>query len=500
MRHARLLLVAALMAAAWPGMATPLSAQVPDESRLLREAAARESRGDFDGAEGVLLQILEANPVSSGGLFALERVLRAKGTMADILPSVDAFLAEDPASSGVRYMKLRVLVEVDSLDALRSEAEAWFRLDPKSPVSYREVSRVYERAFGSDEALRVLRRGRRALGDGDALAMEIGDLLAPRDPETAVREWGRAVGDDGSQATAVARRVAQLPAQAEHAARDLVRSLGESDLLPRRRAGAEIALSVGLEDEALELSRAVVAGLEGRARASFLTDVARRARDSELPAVAAWAYQELGSDATTPGERRQFDQRMVEVSLSAGDTVAALEAQQRLASSYSRGSADRRRAVAQAIRLESTTADPDRLGELLTSFREEFPQAPELDAMAATVAASLLGRGDPAGAAAVLEGIEGPQSSMERAFLLLDAGEVEEGRVALLMAVSGLAPATATEIIQLVGLLQRLSQEGSAVLAEAGVLAHRGEGRRAAQALADQVVVLPEEERSALLA
>jgi tetratricopeptide (TPR) repeat protein len=259
MMSVRPLFAAALVAVLSSGVAQPLSAQVPDESRLLREAAARESRGDFDGAQGVLLQILEANPVSSGGLFALERVLRSKGTMEEILPVVDAFLAQDPGSSGVRYLKLRVLVEVDSLDALRDEAEAWFRLDPESPVSYREVSRVYERAFGSDEALEVLRRGRRALGDDDALAMEIGDLLAPQDPEAAVREWGRAVGDDGSQATAVARRVAALPPGAEDAARDLVEALGESDLLPRRRAGAEIALTVGLEEEAGSFSVALCA-------------------------------------------------------------------------------------------------------------------------------------------------------------------------------------------------------------------------------------------------
>jgi len=479
---------------------TPLAAQVPDASRMLREAAARESRGDFDGAVGVLVSLLEADPTSSGGLFALERVLRARGTTADILPAVDAFLAEDPGASGVRYLKLRVLVEVDSLDALQEEAEAWFLLDPDSDLPYREVSRVWERAFGRDAALDVLRRGRRALGGDDALALEMGDLLAPEDPDAAVREWGKAVGEDGSQATAVARRVAGLSPDAGGAARDLVSSLGGSELLARRRAAAEIALTVGLGDEALALSQSIVTTLDGRARSSFLTDVARRARDGDLPSVAAWAYQELGSEATTPAERRQFDQRMVEVSLVAGDTVAALEAQQRLASSYSPGSADRRRAVARAIRMESSRAGPERLRELLDSFRAAFPRAPELDDMGATVAASLLARGDPAGAAAVLEGIEGPRSSLERAYLLLDAGAVEEGRQALLLAVGGLAPGTATQVIQFVGLLQRLSPAGSALLAEAGVLAHHGGGREASQAVAEGLAALSEEDRAPMLA
>lgn len=490
----------ALTALAFLSAAGTATAQVQDESRMLREAAARESRGDFEGAQGVLLRLLEGNPVSSGGLFALERVLRANGTTADILPSVDAFLEHDPGASGVRYLKLRVLVEVDSLEALPEEADAWFQLDPASEVPYREVSRVWERAFGADEALDVLRRGRRALGRDDALAMEMGDLLALDDPAAAVREWERAIGDDGSQSGAVARRAAGLSDDARGAVRTLVASLGGSDLLPRRRAGAEIALTVGLEEEALALSQAVVVDLDGRARASFLTDVARRARDGELPLVAAWAYQELGSDATTPAERRRFDQRMVEVSLATGDTAAALEAQQRLASSYSPGSADRRRAVARAIRLESASAGPERLVELLASFREDFPQAPELDDMAATVAAGLLGRGDSAGAAAVLEGIDGPRSTLERAYLLLASGEVEQGRVALLMAVNGLAPGTATQVIQFVSLLQRLSPSAAALLAEAGVLAHHGAGLQASQDVADGLAGLPEEERPTLLA
>ena len=70
----------------WPGpmalllllllCSTPLSGQNrrgTDEGRLLRAAAAHESRGDFDEAESALRQLLEADPSSSGGLFALER-------------------------------------------------------------------------------------------------------------------------------------------------------------------------------------------------------------------------------------------------------------------------------------------------------------------------------------------------------------------------------------------------------------------------------------------
>jgi tetratricopeptide (TPR) repeat protein len=481
------------------GSRVPAVAQVPLESRLLREAAARESRGDLVGADSVLMVILAQDPTSSGALFALERVLRAQGSTARILPVVDDFLRREPGASGVRYLKLRALVDIDSLEALPAEAEAWFRLNPGSDAPYREVSRIWETAFGPAAALEVLRRGRAALGASDALALEIGDVLVAVDPEAAVREWARAVAPDGSGAALVGRRISDLPDRGGEAARDIVAELADSDLLPRRRAGAEIALMLGLEQEALSMSQEVASELDGRARASFLTDVARRARDGDLPSVAAWAYRALGSDATTPAQRRRFDERMVEVALSAGDTVAALEAQQRLATSFSPGSADRRRAVARAIRLESPQAGPERLLELLDSFRSAFPQAPELDDMAATVAASLMSHGDYVRAAKVLEGVDGPRSALERAYLHFDTGEVHGGRLALLEAVDGLSPVMATEVIQFASLLQRLSPAGAVLLAEAGTLAHHGDGRAAADAVATELGAIQEEDRPALL-
>jgi hypothetical protein len=471
------------------------------EGRLLRDAAARESRGDFAGAEELLRQLLEADPASSGGLHALERVLRAKGETARILPAVDTFLEHEPSSSGVRYLKLRLLMELDSLDELEREAELWFELDEDSEVPYREVARVYERAFGSERALSVLLKGRREMDRPEALALEVGDLHAAMgDREVAVEEWALAVGDDGAQAAAIARRVQGLTEGAEEAGKQLVGLLGESDVLARRRAGARVALDLRLEEESFDLAQSVAADLEERARASFLADVARRAREGDLARTASWAYDELGQDASSPSERRQFDQRIIDVALANGDTATALDAQRRVADSFSPGSVDRRRATAQVIRLESAESDPGPLGVLLRDFRDAFPNAPELDDLAATVAGGLQARGDLGGAAAVLEGIEGPKSGLERGYLLLDAGELEAGRRALLLAIGGLPPTEATDIIQFAGLMGRASETGAVLLAEAGVLAHRGQGAAAAQILAEAAGELEEEERAPLVA
>ncbi|MEJ2202821.1 MAG: hypothetical protein P8170_01790 [Gemmatimonadota bacterium] len=478
-----------------------LPAQTVQESRLLREAAALESRGDFDGAEDVLRRLLAARPGSSGGLFALERVLRAKGETVAILAAAETFLGHDPTSTGVRYLKLRVLAEVDSLDALRREAEAWFRIEPDSETPYRETARVFERAFGSEAALGVLQRGRRAVAEDDALALEMGDLLAQAGRrDEALEEWARAIGSGGAQAATISRRLAGLPSEPRESARALVSILGRDQDVGRRRAGAQIALDMGLEQEALALAQDVAAELPGRARASFLADVARRARSTDLGGLASWAYGELGQEAASPAERRQFDQRIAELSLAEGDTAAAVEAQRRIVESFTPGSADHRRATARLIRMSGIETSPEGLEEALGRFREAYPEAPEVDELTASVAGALLARGDPEGASRVLEGVTGPRSSMQRGYLLLGEGAVADGRRALLMAVPGLTPSDATGVIQLVGLLGRLSDRGAVALAEAGVLSQRGQGGAAAAAIEAALESLPAEDQAPLLA
>lgn len=465
----------------------PLDAQIRmrnSEAQKLRSASALESRGDYEGAARLLRELLAETPDSDGGLFALERVLRRQGDIVTILPHVDAFLAEEPESSGVRYLELRVLTDVDSLEAVRREADAWLASDPTNEVAYREVGRAFERAFGPGEALALLRRGRAAMGSS-ALAMEIGDLLAATgDPLGAADEWAVAVGDDAAQVSTVTRRVQGLTEGVDEAARRVVDRLAASDMLARRRAAARVALDLDVEERALDLVREVASDLDGRARTTFLNDAARRARDGGLTEVASWAYDELGTGAASPAERRQFDQRIIDVALASGDTATALEAQKRVAASFSRGSVDRRRATAQVIRLQSGRASPDEMREMLATFRDDFPNAPELDDLAATVAGVLQSRGDTEAAVAVLEGVEGPRSSLERAYLLLADGDVQSGRSALLLALTGLPPSDATPVIQFAGLLGRLSPEGATALAEAGVAAHHGRHGDAASGLA----------------
>ncbi len=502
---ARLLAGALLVAAAFAVAApVPVSAQRGgrmEESRLLRQAAALESQGELEAAEATLRSLMERMPASAAGLFALERVLRAQGRVEELLAVADAFLGAAPGAEGVRHLKLRVLADVDSLEALQGEARAWFALDPSDPGPYREVSRLWRRVLGPDEALEVLERGRAAVGNPRVLALEIGDLRHELgDADAAVEEWGDALAADPTRDAGVAERLEDLP-DPEAAGRAVVARLtADGADSERLGAAARLAVALGLEEEALEVGRALAGRLRGRARGAFLADLARRAGDDAMSDVAAWAWGELGEEAGSVGERRQFDQRLVEASLVAGDTAMALEAQRRVAASFGERSADRRRAEAAVIRLEAPSAEPVRLRRLLATFRETFPDAPELDDLAAAVAERVMARGDVTAAAVLLDGVDGPRSNLMRGWILMSRGDVALGRQALLMAVPGLPPTEATDVIQLAGLLGRLSQGGVSVLAEARVRARQDEPVAGAALVEEALPELPPEDRAPLLA
>lgn len=467
---------------------------------MLREAAGLEASGDLEGAERVLRHVLERDPRATGALFALERVLRSQGEPEAVLPVVRDFLSGDPGRAQVRLLELRVLAELDSVDAVRRRASAWAADDP-SPSTYRELVVLYEPTFGADEALELLRRGRRATGDEELLAFEMGDLLwLSGDRQGALAEWVVGVGDDGSGVAPMARRIRDLPERGDRVAGEVIDRLAASPVFARRRAAAALAVELRMDDRGLELTRAVAEELGGRARSAFLAEIGDRARELSVGSVATWAYDELGQDARTPAERRAFDERLAEVSLTAGDTVAAAEAVRRIARSYPEGSTDRRQATLRALRLGLDAMGPEALKESFEGFVAEFPSAPELDELAASVARALQAHGDPEGALAVAERSEGPRSAAERAYLLLDAGRIDEARSLLTVAVEGLSPSDATGTIRLVGLLARLSPGGAETLARAVAAAHRGELDPAVALLEAGEGATDDRERAALLA
>ena len=485
--------------------ALPLLAQNwPDprlEGRLLRQASSQEASGDLAGAEATLRDLLDRQPASSSAIFALERVLRARGSLPGLLPLVDAHLEADVGSGPVRFLKVRILAEVDSVAGLDDAIDQWIRAEPASPDPYREGARIYHEKLGADQAVALVRRGLEAHPDSPVLLIELGDLhVAGERYEEAARAWGRALGQDRAQTQAVFRRIDELEDGGPVTAL-VVQDLGsEPTTVPRLEVGAELALRAGMDEEAQRLAGAATDRLEEREAKGFLNGFARKAEDLGRTASALWAYQSLRARVDDPVEGRSTDERLAEAALQSGDSLVAFEALRRIRTSFAPGSRERAEAWARELSVQGATHPSPEVLDGLQEFRGEYPDAPQLADLSAEVAARLLSQGERETAMEVLDGIEGPGASLERAYLLLENGALGEGIQSLRESVPQLAPAHATEVIQLTLMLSRLSPPAAVVAAQAAVLDHRGDPDASIRLISDAVEEVALDDRPALLA
>ena len=471
------------------------------EIRLLRTATSEETGGNLAAAEETLRRLMSQRPTSTAGMFALERVLRAQDRIREILPFAEQFAEIEPNAPGPRLLELRVYTELGDESGLEDAAENWMNDAGPFVEPYREVGIAFARVFGPERALFVLERGRTELRRPTLFAIEAGDLL--RDlgrMEEAVLEWSAAIGNDGSQVPAVLRRVGEIEENREALVLPLLEQLRRSPTSgPRLRAGARIALEAGVFDEARTLAESALKDLSDRTRRGFLTALARQAQDVSALGVALWAYEALRESAANDAETRALDERITVSALARGDTARALEAQQAIADDLPEGSTDRRRALAEIIRLGIHRGGAD-MRESLAAFAAEFPDAPQLDELAVTLAVQLDADGDREGARALLAGVAGPKSALERAYLYLAAGEVDPGRGALQEALSGVSPAVATDVIALLDLLDRLEEEALAAFIRSAVLAHHGRHEGSLAELEVAMDAAARDERPLLLA
>ncbi len=474
------------------------------ETRLLRAAASEESSGDLEGAEETLRRLLGERPTSTPGMLALERVLRAQDRIREILPFAERFINLEPNASGPRLLELRVYAELDDGSGLEVAAEDWMDSAGSSAEPYREIRTVFARVFGPERALSVLERGRTELGRPSLFAMEAGDLLNDLGrTEEAVLEWAAVIGSEGSQVSAVMRRVGEIEEDRETFVLPLLEQLWQPPTTGARlRAGARIALEAGVFDEARALAETALENLADRPRRGFLTALARQAQEVSAMGVVLWAYEALRESAGNDAETRALDQRITLAALATGDTLRALEAQHAIADDLPEGNVDRRRALAEIIRLgiDRGGAEMAEMRESLAAFAREFPDAPQLDELAVAVAVQLDSDGDREGARTLLAGVAGPRSALERGYLYLAGGEVIPGRTALQDALSGVSPEIATEVIGLLDLLDRLEGEALAAFMRSAVLAHHGRAEGALSELEAAIDAALQDERPPLLA
>ena len=470
---------------------------------MLRDASALEARGDLAGAEAALRELLRVRPGASSAVLALERVLAADGRIEVLLPVADAFLAADPSAGTVWSLKLRVLVASDSLSALDQVMRDWARAVPGSTEPYQVGARVYQDVLGSDAAVALLEDGLKALAAPPELLVALGEAhVSAGRIEDGAEAWAQALGRDRAQSAEVLRLLPTTADQGrKRTAAALVAALGaEGATASQLEIGAEIALREGLGDEARAMAGAALARFGDREARGWLRGFARRAEDLQRPESALWAYSRLAETARDEGEGRANDERMASVALAAGDTAVALGALARVTASYPSGSDGRRAAWTAELRLRIAADDLEAVRGIFARYREEYPDAPELDELSAALASRLMRSGDVGEALVVLNGIEGPGAALERAFLLLEGGAIAEGAAALQEALPDLEPVQATEVLALALALSSLTPEGARVAASTAVAAHRGDPVAAVRAVEVGVATIPVSDLPAVLA
>lgn len=456
-------------------------------SEDLEAALSLEAAGDLSGAAQVLGEILEREPASIQALLAYERILRIEGRLEELLPALERLLSAEPGSSLGHQLRVRVLSELDREADLELAVKEWIAASPKLETPYREAARIWMERGEERRALSVLDDGRSRVGRADALALELGEVaLALGDHDRAIREWSRAIGPDGRGFGLVRRRLSASPDGGARVVPGLIELLAEKkSSAARQRAAVELAIAAGRGAEAERIARRVLNSLTPAERGGFLIDVARRADGARLPGLAYWAYDallSLGDD-----QPLAVRGRLGALALELGDTASASEHFLALEEAYETGSVERREAVAVRIELIAREGEVDAATEALARFRDEFPDAPETDRLAAILADILLDRGERAAAVRALAGASGPHSGLVRGRIALQEGDLTAARLAFMRAAPQLEGTAATETIALVTLLKRLGPEGGELLSRALPLV--GEGM-----IAEGVAILVEEE------
>lgn len=481
--------------------AQQIDGQGDEEVRQLAEATALERNGDLDGAQQVLETLLSSHPNSVSALLTYERILQKQGRLALLVPAVTRMLEVEPGSAIAHQLRVRTLSALDRSDELDQAAEAWIDAMGDREIPYREIAQVYIARGDPARAVSVLERGRDRLGRRDALALEIGEaLVALGDFTGAAREWAVAVGPDGKGYHLVRRRLTEQDGLVTRVAPFLIAALTEGDPAPARlRAAVDLAIEAGRGDLAEPAAQAVAGRLDGEERRRFLRDVARGSENANLPSLAFWAYGQLLDMGATGQELVTIHGRMGELALALGDTAAARRHFGAVEASAAPGTPERKAAAAAAVDLVARAGRADEALARLERFRAEYPNAPELDALVASVGGLLLHQGDVAAAEELVRGASGAPSQALEARIALYRGELERARRSFLSAAPGLRGAEATEAIALATLLGRVSPEGGKLLGRFLVLADRGDVDGAISLLRGEGGTLTGAERAALL-
>jgi tetratricopeptide (TPR) repeat protein len=464
------LYAAALLLAGNLGAQTASSSALRSEFAQLRSAAELEAAGDAPGAERIVRSVLQTNPTSLVALLALERVLAQQGRISEILPVTAQVLARDAGSTLAHQVRLRAVLLLGRTEELQRAGDAWIEAAPEIETPYREIARAWLQRHEPLRALRVLERGRKAIGDERALALEIGEVHAiAGDFRSAAREWSHAIGSEGQGFAPVQRRLGLLPEGGAAVIGALAGELARAPTsLARRRAAAQLLLQAGLAEAAEKMIPELLRDIPGADREQFLAEIARRADGAGVERTALWAYRQLLDVAEGDSTRLlALRTRVAQLSLAAGDSAGAARMYQSVERAGAPGSAERRQAAALRIALTAREAATAELVEAVAEFRRDNAESPELEQLTATIGAELLHRGDLPAAERVLTGATGTRAALLRSRVFLRRGELERASSELLLAAPRLAGGEATRAIATANALGSMVPEAGQLIAAA---------------------------------
>jgi hypothetical protein len=135
----------------------------------------------------------------------------------------------------------------------------------------------------------------------------------------------------------------------------------------------------------------------------------------------------------------------------------------------------------------------------LQNFRRDYPDAPELDAITASIANGLFDKGDVERAELLVNNVKGPRSSLVRSRFALRRGDVSQAKSSLLLAAPMLRGAEATEAIKLASALGRVSPRGGELMGQALTRASGGAPADAVAELVSGARSLPGSEPAIIL-
>jgi tetratricopeptide (TPR) repeat protein len=258
-----------------------------DEAELRRQVQALEREGRSAEAVPLYQQLRQLLPQERAVVHNLARALAAAGRHPEAISLLQDWLEAHPQDD----QALLLLGEAQhAAGADQKAVKAWrqvLALRPGEARSYLEVSDRCQAAGLFGEAVRVLREGRRVLGQGQLFAWELAELHArQREYEAAVEAYLASLAQAPQRFPLIESRLSSL---ARTDGEELLKTLeglveNSTDPLPAARLLAACALEAGRPEKGYQALASVAEG------ADFLFAYAAQCEARGYDAAAARAY------------------------------------------------------------------------------------------------------------------------------------------------------------------------------------------------------------------